>query len=194
STVWYTTNLFRGIYNVRAVAMDSAGNESFSATSPYEKPNALPQVGVIIPSSGSSAPGEEQIFTTTYLDEDGWEDIYITWLYIQRDGSEGYFWGKYNPNVNKVYVRTDDNNAWTTGVTPGVTNPDGTDKIIDTNSNYSLNCTKTEIYGSGNTMTIKWAATFKEPCSGNTYDSKLRAYDDTTASTSLITKGTWSVE
>jgi len=96
------------------------------------------------------------------------------------------FNGYYNQNGNKLYLKNNDNTQWLGSFTPGV------NQIIE-NDYAKLDCSKTTVTGSGNTITIKWAVTFKETFAGKTYNTYVFAKDDTNAQTKWEQKGTWEV-
>jgi len=96
------------------------------------------------------------------------------------------FYGYYNQDVNKIYLRNNDGTKWLGAITPG------TNQIIE-NDYAKLDCSKTTVTGSGDTLTIKWAVTFKESFAGKTYNTYLFARDDTDAQTKWEKKGTWGV-
>ena len=65
-----------------------------------------------------------------------------------------FFYGYYNQNSNKLYLRDDANTAWLGGFSPASAN------IIE-NSYTKLDCSQTTVSGSGTTLTVKWRITFK---------------------------------
>jgi len=147
----------------------------------------LPKVGSITPSSGQSLPGEEVFFTTTYSDSNGWRNLKICRLMINTEViGRKCFNGYYNQNGNRLYLKNNDNTKWLGSFTPGV------NQIIE-NDYAKLDCSKTTVTGSGNTITIKWAVTFKESFAGKTYNTYLFAKDDTDAKTKWEEKGIWEV-
>ena len=149
--------------------------------------NSAPKLGTITPSSGTSQPNQEVIFTATYIDPDGWKNLNINYFLINTSiNGENCFFGYYNQNQNKLYMRNNDNTAWLGGYTPGSAN------IIE-NSYAKLNCSKTIVTGSGTTLTVKWAVTFKAAFSGKTYNMYLYAKDDAGAVAAWTKKGTRTV-
>jgi len=186
SAQWYTTNFSPGDYNVRAIAMDSAGNISISGVSVYTKPNTPPEAGVINPSSGSSLPGEERYFTTTYHDFDGWQDLLYGYFRVSTGGARRARF-EYRVATNKLYLLNDDGTASLGGYEPG------SGGIVE-NTYCKLNCTNSEVSKSGNTLTVKWAVIFKAPLAGETHDLYLYTKDKSGARTGWQQKGTWSVE
>lgn len=147
---------------------------------------AAPAVGTVIPASGTGQTGALRVFTTTYTDTDGWQNIQYVYFLIDTSTSGTncpYFY--YNQNTNKLYVRNDANSAWLGGYVRGTA-------IVIENSYAKLDCAQTTVTGSGTTMTVNWAVTIKPPFTGakNTY---LYVRDDTNAYVNLTKKGTWTI-
>jgi len=146
--------------------------------------NSKPAIGTITPASGSSAINQETYFTTTFSDADGWQNIQFVYFLINTSTSGARcFYGYYNQNTNKLYLRNDRNNSWLGGYTPGSNN------VIE-NPYVKLNCANTAITGSGTTLTVKWAVTLKSTFYGSkrTY---LYVKDDSNAYAGWKQKGTW---
>ena len=148
--------------------------------------NRSPTVGTITPASGTGAVEVAQIFTTTYSDPDGWQNIQYVYFLINTSTSGTncpYFY--YNQNTNKLYLRNDANTAWLGGYAPG------SNYVIE-NSYAKLNCASTSVSGSGTTMTVNWSVVIKTPFTGtkNTY---LYVRDDVNAYVSLTKIGTWTI-
>ncbi|MFH1414075.1 MAG: fibronectin type III domain-containing protein, partial [Candidatus Omnitrophota bacterium] len=148
--------------------------------------NTLPEVGSISPPLGSSNVGDVVTFTTTYSDPNGWQNLADVSLIINT--SSDYSTGvtlAYNQNTNLLYMWDPVTNAWTSGVMPGQ-NP-----AIDTKFG-KLDCAKTSVSGSGNTLTVTWKISFKSAFTGDkkTY---LFARDDNGNATFNIEKGTWTI-
>jgi hypothetical protein len=87
--------------------------------------NSKPAIGTISPSSGSSTINEQAYFTTTVTDADGWQNIQFVYFIINTSTSGSKcFYGYYNQNTNKLYLRNDANSAWiSVGFTPVQTIP-----------------------------------------------------------------------
>lgn len=147
---------------------------------------AKPVVGTITPASGASIPNQAVVFTTTYTDVDGWQNIQQANLLINTlvSGIRS-FYGYYNQNTNKLYLRNDLNTAWVGGYAPGSAN-------IIQNSYAKLDCSKSKISGAGTTLTVIWNVTFK-----STFMGSKRAYlyvkDDANAYNGWRQKGTWKI-
>lgn len=111
---------------------------------------ASPSVGTITPSSGSSNPNQVVTFITTYTDRDGWRNIHYVHLLINTAvNGANCFYGYYNQNTNKLYLRNDANTAWLGGFAPG-------SKRVIENSYAKLDCSKTAVFGLGRTLIVKW--------------------------------------
>jgi len=148
--------------------------------------NSVPAIGTISPSSGSSSTNQLTYFTTTFSDANGWQNIQYVYFIINTSTSyKNCFYGYYNQNTNKLYLRNNGNTAWLGGYVPGSAN------VIE-NSYAALDCSKTTITGSGNTLTVKWAVTFKSTFTGakKTY---LYVKDDAKAYKGFLQKGTWTI-
>ncbi len=148
--------------------------------------NNKPQVGTITPSSGISDPNQAVAFTATYSDIDGWQNIKYAYLLINTSTSgANCFYGYYNQNTNKLYLRNDANTSWLGGFIPGSSN------IIE-NTYSKLDCSQTTIQGQDNTLTVNWNITFKSAFTG-AKNSYLKVIDDANASTSWFKKGGWTI-
>lgn len=148
--------------------------------------NSAPAINSISPSSGSSSVNQLTYFTTAFSDANGWQNIQYVYFIVNTSTSyKNCFYGYYNQNTNKLYLRNDANTAWLGGYTPGSA------KIIE-NSYAKLDCSKATISGSGNNLTIKWAVTFKGTFTGakKTY---LYVKDDSNAYKGWLQKGTWTI-
>ena len=86
--------------------------------------NSPPSVDTITPSSGTSKPDEAVSFTTTYSDQDGWQNISYGYLLVNTSSvaKSKCFYGYYNQNNNKLYLRNDANTGWSVGYAPGSNN------------------------------------------------------------------------
>src|SRR3989338_11628397 len=149
--------------------------------------NSPPSVGAITPSSGTSKPDEAVSFTTTYSDQDGWQNISYGYLLVNTSSvaKSKCFYGYYNQNNNKLYLRNDANTGWSVGYAPGSNN------IIE-NNYVKLDCSQTTVSGSGTTLTINWKVTFKPTFTGakKTY---LYVRDDAGTYSGWKQKGTWLI-
>ncbi|MDP3729973.1 MAG: glucoamylase family protein [Candidatus Omnitrophota bacterium] len=176
----------RELYRITAVDNAQPANESDPSETISVVINQPPLAGTIIPSSGSSRVNKSVNFTTTYSDGDGWQNIQSANLLINTSTSGSKcFYGYYDQNTNKLYIRNDTNTAWLGGYAPG------SHKAIN-NSYVKLNCASTTVSGSGNTLTIKWNIIFKSTFAGlkNMY---LYVKDDRGAYDGWVLKGTWTI-
>ena len=148
--------------------------------------NRLPTLGTLIPSSGTTNPNQQIVFTSTFSDPDGWKNIQYTHLLINNAVTgANCFYGYYNQNTNKFYLANDPGNAWLGGFTPVSAN------VIE-NSYAKLNCSKSTISGSGNNLTVKWSITFK-PTFGGVKNTYLYIKDDANSYVNWTKKGTYTI-
>jgi hypothetical protein len=186
---WYITfkPKFRGSkYAYLYVRDDANAYSGWVRKGSWTITNQAPTIGTLTPSSGTGYTNTETLFTATLSDPNGWEDIQYTYFLINTAISgTNCFYGYYNQNTNKLYIRNNGNSGWLGGYAPG------TSYIIE-NSYAKLNCATTTVLGSGNTMTVKWAITFKSTFTGakKTY---LYVRDDANAYQGWIQKGTWTI-
>ncbi|MDD5448991.1 MAG: sialidase family protein [Candidatus Omnitrophica bacterium] len=149
--------------------------------------NYAPTVGTITPSNSSSIANTTVEFTTTYIDQNGYQDIQHALFFVNTTytSNTNCFLAYYDQPTNKLYLRSDNGTAWTGGFAPGSNN-------IISNTQGSLNCLNTTISRSGATLTIKWNVTYKAAFLGqkNMY---LFARDKQGAKSDYILKGTWNI-
>jgi hypothetical protein len=148
--------------------------------------NSTPAVATVLPSRGANRVIQPITFSTTYTDPNTWQDIKAAYFLINTStANKNCFYGYYNQNTNKLYLRNDANTAWLGGFAPG------SSKIIE-NSFAKLDCAQTTLITSGNCLKVKWNITFKDTFTGakNTY---LKVIDDSNASAGLTQKGTWTI-
>ena len=165
---------------------DNSENWSTAYSDSITLTNQIPQAGAIIPSSGQSTSSETALFTATYTDNNGWQDILEALLLINdKTNNKNCFYGSYNRKTNKLCLRDNADSKWLGSFTPGST------KIIE-NSYAKLDCSKTVISGSNATLTITWAVTFKSAFQGakNTY---LYVKDNANASSNWVKTGSWEI-
>ncbi|MBN1406033.1 MAG: right-handed parallel beta-helix repeat-containing protein [Candidatus Omnitrophica bacterium] len=149
-------------------------------------PNSAPQVGTVAPSNASVATSTLVFFTTTYTDPNGWQDIQNAQFLVNSTTKCGKcLMVAYNQNNGKLYLRNDENSRFVGNARPG------TDNILE-NSYAQLDCSKTTVSGSGNTLTIKWAVKFKPKFTG-AKNSYLYVSDDSKALQTWTKKGTCSI-
>ena len=148
--------------------------------------NFSPATGTVSPNNSLSKPEITVNFTTTYSDANGYPDIqYASFLINTSTSPKKCFYGYYNQNTKKLYIRDDTNTTWIGGFAPGSGN------IIE-NSFAKLVCSKTTVSGSNTSLTITWSVVFKPTFIGskNIY---LKVADNSNASTAWVKKGTWTI-
>jgi hypothetical protein len=150
-------------------------------------PNSNPSVGTVSPSNGSSTVNVAANFATTYSDPNTWEDIqYVYFLINTSTSGSKCFWGYYNQNTHKLYLRNNANTGWLGGYAPG------SNYTIE-NSYAKLDCAQTTLSGSGTTLTINWPITFKSTFLG-TKNMYLYVKDDANAYQGWLKKGTLTIQ
>jgi len=150
-------------------------------------PNHAPAVGTVTPNQGSSKPNEAITLTTTYSDADTWKNIKYVYFRLSTSPTAwtNCFYGYYDQDNNKFYLRNDANTAWLGGYASGLAN------IIE-NSYAKLDCSKTTVTGNANTLTINWKIIPKDTFSG-LKNSYLYVKDDLNACQGWLQKGTWNI-
>ncbi|MFA5144007.1 MAG: FlgD immunoglobulin-like domain containing protein [Candidatus Omnitrophota bacterium] len=148
--------------------------------------NRSPAVGVITPDNGTSAPTQRVTFTTSYSDPDGASDISLAHLLINTTATpQNCFAAYYDNKLNKLYF-ANDKGVMVGGYTPG------SSRTIS-NSYCKLECSKTVVAKTANTITVTWMVVFKRSFSGTIYDAYLKVNDKQNASTGWVKKGAWAV-
>lgn len=114
------------------------------------------KTGNISPNSGSFTPDQTITFTTTFYDARGYRDIEFARFMVNTNFLfvRNCFYGQYNPITNKFYILDNAGRALLGGFIPGSNN------IIE-NSYCRLDCSKSSVTASGNTLIVNWAANFK---------------------------------
>ncbi|GEM_PF-947537 len=173
-------------YNTYLKAVDDTNAYANWARKGAFTVNYAPSIGAVSPVSGTGTVETAATFITAYADLDGWQNIqYVYFLINSSISGANCFYGYYNQNTNKLYLRNDANTAWLGGYSPGSAN------TIE-NSFAKLNCANTSISGNGANMTVTWSLVLKTPFTGakNTY-SYVR--DDVNAYGNYTKVGTWSI-
>jgi len=159
----------------------------FLSVTVAEAQNYRPRTGTITPSSGSSSANQEVFFTTTYTDANGSSDIQSCLFMINTTlNANDCFYGLYRSDTNKLYIFKT-GSRWIGGVTPG-------SEVILENDHAKLDCSKTTVSKGGNTVSVTWAATFKDTFAGNTCNMYLKVYDISGLGYGWRQGGTWEVE
>lgn len=149
---------------------------------------AAPTLGVVSPSSGSTAPNIAKTIISSYSDADGWSNLADVRLLISTSSSilTNVVYLYYDQNTNLLYLRNDANTAWLGGFAPGSAN------TVE-NSAVKLNCASTTVSGSGTTLVVYWNLTFKSVFSGTYYTTYLYVKDDLGSYVNLAAKGNYAV-
>jgi YD repeat-containing protein len=148
--------------------------------------NYPPYNGTITPATGTSVAGQTLSFTTTFSDRNGYQNIQSADFLINISAYGAMcFYGHYDQNENKLYLRNDKNNAWLGGFTPG-------ENQIIANSFAKINCAQSSASGSNQTLTIKWSITFSSKFIGqkNMY---LYVKDDVGIFSNWQKRGFWTI-
>ena len=155
--------------------------------------NTAPDSGVNDPSSGSSAVGQTQIFTTTCSDPDGWHNISTIDFKIAKSLGPGNgvaisLWVQFDENLNVIRFYDPDLGTWSEGV-PG-------SNVVLSSRFADLNLAGTHIQSSGPTgssVQITWEVVFKLDAVKNNYRQYLQITDDAGLSTGFDKVGSWRV-
>jgi hypothetical protein len=155
--------------------------------------NTPPDSGVNDPSSGSSLVGQQQTFTTTCSDPDGWHDIStIDFRLAKSDGNGSgvptLLWVQFDENKNLVRFYNPDLQTWQAG-TPG-------SNVVLSSRFADLYLSGTHVQGSGPTgpsVQVTWSVVFKGDAVMNNAKQYLQITDDSGLSTGFDKVGSWSV-
>ena len=173
----------------RAVDLGSVGQDSqygYGRLSLGPAPNGSPQAGTVIPSSGSCTVEQTQLFTTTWLDPDGWQDLSRCYFHIGATPDlQNNVTLLYNVEKNKLWIRSDDGTSWWGGFAPG--SPDTLE-----NQQGLVYCAQTAAQGSGDILTVRWSISFKESFTGEK-KTGLKCRDVHLARGKAQWKGTWTI-
>jgi|GEM_PF-2564907 len=151
---------------------------------PAHAANTPPQLGAITPSSGTFLTNTARSFTATYIDPNGYVNIRYAYLLINSSltSSRG-FYAYYNQTAKTIYFLSDAN-TWIGGYAPGSAN------VLE-NSYVKIDCSKTTVSGSGQTLSINWNITFKSTFAG-TKNAYMYVSDASTGA-GWAQKGTWRI-
>ncbi|MBI3322044.1 MAG: S8 family serine peptidase [Candidatus Omnitrophica bacterium] len=174
-----------GSYTIIVTASDGEMADTEPITITVTNVNRPPAVGLINPASGSAKAGTKVNFTATYTDPDGWQDLQRVFFLVNTRASDANAADvSYVPKTNLLFLRNNEGTAWVGSCAPG------TPQVLK-NAAVKLNCAKTQVAGSGTTLTVTWTLTFKPAFLGVT-KTYLKAKDASTA-TGWIKKGTWTI-
>jgi len=120
-----------------------------------------PQAGTVTPSSGNVKAEVPKTFTTTWSDANGSSDLKSCYFLISaKIAQANTIYLYYDQTKNKLYLRNQGGSKWLGGYAPGSTH-------TITNSQVTLNCSKTKVTKKGDTITVRWTITIKAAYIGN---------------------------
>ena len=178
---------FQGAKNCYMYVYDMSGNtDGWDTAGTWTVNNSSPVVGTVSPIAGTTDPETENIITSTYTDNDGYQNIKQCYILINGTLSgTNALYAYYNRSTNKLNLRNDGNSAWLGSYDPGSAN-------TISNSYCTLNCANTTVTQSGNTITINWAVTF-QPTFIGTKNSYLYMCDNSSIYDGWDTIGTYTI-
>jgi Zn-dependent metalloprotease len=145
--------------------------------------NALVQAISVTPDNGS---GSTSTFTLAYSDAEGViADLKVARVRF-RGASGTVCMIDYNAMTDKLRVMADDLVTWSNPFTPG------TAKIVNNNSQCSLDVTQSSALRSGNDLTLVLVITFK-PAFAGAKNIDMRANSNVGSTTGWVNRGTWTV-
>ncbi len=147
--------------------------------------NNPPTAGTIDPSSGSALPYQGKTFTTTFTDQDGYQDLDYCMLMINTEINPlNCFYARYTLDENAFSLMNDDGSTFLVH-----------EKNLIQNSYALLDLNQSAVsYPDENTIQIEWFISFKKAFSGKTYNTYLYAKDKSGSRTGWKQKGTWTVK
>lgn len=155
----YTLNgLVEGkTYYFALTAVDTSGNESGYSAELAKTIQGTQTITLVCesvtPSTLSSLAGEQQVFETVYTYRAGAANIKNARLLINKkvSSSKGIYF-HYSVVKNKLFLRNSAGSKWLGGYLPGSSN-------VISNKYGSLDCSKTIVNESGDTLKITWFVT-----------------------------------
>jgi predicted phosphodiesterase len=157
-----------------------------ASRTPTAAVNHPPEAGTVTPSDGTSAAGQTQVFTTTWSDPNGWQDLKQCYFHVGADSNlENNVTLFYNAQKNKLWIASDDATQWLGGFAPDSANILG-------NSQAIVHCNQTTVQGSGDTLSVTWAIQF-EPTFAGTKRLGLKCKDVAKAKAKGEWKGSWTI-
>jgi hypothetical protein len=149
--------------------------------------NRTPELGTVVPASGSSAAEQTQYFTTTWSDPDGWQDLKQCYFHIGASpGLANNVTLLYNAQTDKLWIRSDDGMTWSGGFAPG-----SVSATLE-NTQAQVDCEQTTVQPSGSTIEVRWAISFKPTFTG-AKKTGLKCRDAGGARAKGQWKGAWTV-
>jgi len=147
--------------------------------------NDPPSVGSINPASGTSDPGESVLFTTTYSDPDGWEDIASACFEIGDGVPANSVLLRYSAEDNRIWLRDESDTQWLGGHEPG-------SATTIENGLVSIDLASSIVAGVDSTLSVGWAIRFTNAYLGS-HATYLNAEDLAGVSSDWSEVGQWSV-
>src|SRR5205814_9890494 len=144
--------------------------------------NPLPTADSVTPNSGTAA---YQIFSAKYSDANGYAKLVMVNLLFRASPTSSVCWARYHLSDNKLYLQDDTGKVALGPVIPGSTGS-------VQNSQCMLSGTGSSAVGSGNTLTVGVAITFKSSFAGSKQILMYSA-DVYEQSSGWQNRGTWSV-
>lgn len=140
------------------------------------------------PTSGSSCPGEIQIFQTTVEDPEGSSALdSVQYMFNQGAWMQDAVQLKYRTNLNLLYLYDEDSASWLGGYAPG------TAQVIETDM-ARLHVEQSSAQAVGNQVTVNWAIEFREDFAQPTpYEQLVYVLNKYQISDGWDGIGTWSV-
>jgi hypothetical protein len=177
--------------NIPGFPFGAAGDVPLSGD--WDGANSPPNSGVNDPATGSGITGQQQTFTTTCSDPDGWHDIsFIDFKLARSDGNGNgiplALWVQFDENNNLIRFYDPDLQTWSEAA-PGA-------NVVLSSRFADLYLAQTRVQGSGPdgpSVQITWAVAFKATAVMNNYKQFLRITDDAGLSTGFDKVGSWSV-
>jgi hypothetical protein len=168
---------------------DTPTTEPTPTDTPTVVPPSPPQTGEVNPNQGSGTLNVPVVFSSTYRDPNGWQDIHSAFLLvnIQRRFQQGLFGAYYRDN-NTFSLRDDAGSGWVGSCVAGEA------KVLS-NSYVSLDCAGSYAVAEGDTLTVNWLVTPLAPFSGQyaTYAVNLMVRDNAGAQAGWNEVGSWTL-
>ncbi len=174
-----------GITATPHLGQTTPSTEAPIATRAPTADNHPPLAAGVRPGSGYAKAGMLQLFTTTWIDADGWQDLdRCLFLIGVNTGTASCAYLRYSPAKNRLFLLDDAGEQWLGGVEPGSS---GT----IANSQVEVNCSQTTIIREPDRVHLTWALRFLPAFAGprNLY---VRC-SDASADSKWKQVGTWLV-
>jgi len=159
--------------------------EAWKMTDEVTWVNEPPSVGSADPGNGGCNPGQPVVFTTSYSDPNGWEDISRA-LFEVGDGESAHsVLLRYSADDNRIWLRDEGDSQWLGGYEPG------TQTIIE-NGRVTVDLSASSVSGEDDGLQVRWSVQFTEGYLGS-HTSYLKVKDAAGVSTGWTEVGQWSV-